>query len=342
MPDILQLVSKKDLLDFSQNLTIKRNYMGDRLFPDLKTQNLQAEFYRLSDPLQIPKMAKVHGFDTEAAIGSRPTFERVSLEKMLIKEKINQTERASILRNQGVDEKALVDYVYDDMGRLAESVKTRTEVAKMELIQSGKIKVKENNLDFTVDYAVPAGNKKAYTWVLDTVDILANIQEMVDIAKTNGQTITKAVTSTKIVNRIRQNKAVQTAIYGTAGIGTFLSLPQMNALMLSMFGFTLEINDELYSYETAAGAIATKRYIDENKFIMFSTLANGTVGAGLWGVTPEELATGPWTAKSSSQFVTITQWETPDPVATWTKASGVFIPAMPNSRGLMIGTITLT
>lgn len=342
MPDILQLVSNKDLLDFSQNLSIKRNYMGDRLFPDIKTQNLQAEFYRLSDPLQIPKMAKVHGFDTEASIGTRPTFEKVMLEKMLIKEKINQSERVRLLKDTGVDQASLVGYVYDDMGRLAESVKTRTEVMKMELIQSGKIKVKENGLDFTVDYAVPAGNKKAYTWTAADHDILADIQEMVDIAKNAGQTVTKVITSTKIVGKLRVNQSIQKAINGTAnGLGIFISLSQINALMNDMFGFVIEVNDERYSYETAAGAITTKRYLEEGKFVMVATLANGTAGAGLWGVTPEESTMGPWTAASSQQYITINQWATADPVATWTKASGVFIPAMPNSNGLVIGTITL-
>lgn len=38
--------------------------------------------------------------------------------------------------------------------------------------------------------------------------------------------------------------------------------------------------------------------------------------------------------------MTITQWETPDPVATWTKASGLFVPVLPNPEGMIIATIT--
>ena len=90
--NIEELVKPKDLLDFSQSFSITRNYLGDQLFPDNKTPNLKAEFYRLSDQRRLPTMALVHGFNTEAHIGVRPTFEKVKLEKMLIKEKINQTE----------------------------------------------------------------------------------------------------------------------------------------------------------------------------------------------------------------------------------------------------------
>lgn len=339
--NILELITDKDRLEFSQNLSIERNYMGDRLFPNVKTKHLEAEFYRLADDLQIPTMAKVHAFDTEAAIGSRPALERVTVEKLLIKEKINQSERLALLLANGVPETDLISYVYDDMGRLAESVKTRTEVAKMELLQTGKITINENNVKFTIDYGVPKEHKVAYTWNSADADILADIQAMIDVAKAKGKRITKAVTSTKIVAQMRKNKSIQTAIYGVNALGTFISLSQINTLMMEMFGFTIEVNDEMYGFETATGVKTTKRYFDENKFVLMATLPNNTLGTGLWGVTPEELKQSPWSQKSAQQYITLTQWETPDPVATWTKASGVFVPVLPSQNSLVIATITL-
>lgn len=52
----------------------------------------------------LPTMALVHGFDTEAHIGQRPTAEKVQLEKMFIKEKINQSERVQLFLDNGGDE----------------------------------------------------------------------------------------------------------------------------------------------------------------------------------------------------------------------------------------------
>ena len=67
------------------------------------------------------------------------------------------------------------------------------------------------------------------------------------------------------------------------------------------------------------------------------------MGTGLWGVTPEELEQGgAFDEKRQQQFVTCTRWDTPDPVATWTKASGVFIPVLPNVYGHIIATIDTT
>lgn len=339
--DILKMITKKDLLDFSQNLSIKRNYLGDRLFPDIKTENLQAEFYRLSDPVQIPTMALVHAFDTEANIGTRPAMEKMAVEKLLIKEKINQSERVDAYLGSGATENAIVRYVYDDMGRLSESVKTRTEVAKMELIQSGKLTIKENKLDFTIDFNIAASNKKTCNWSLAEADIFGDIQGMIQTMKDNGQTVTKVITSSKVINVMRKNKGIQTTISGTLGIGTVLSLNKINELMQEMYGFTMEINDERYGYTLANGTKTTKRYFAENKFVMMSTLPNGTMGTGLWGRTPEEKAEGPFDAKSMHQYITLTMWPTPDPVATWTKASGLFVPVLPNPYGLFIATITI-
>ena len=144
--DLLALINPKDLIDFSQHFSITRNYLGDKLFPDQKTQNLKAEFLRLTDGLMLPTMALVHGFDTEAHIGQRPTAEKVQLEKMFIKEKINQSERVQLFLDNGGDENSIVRFVFDDVARLCESVKTRTEVMKCDVLQNGKITVKENGL----------------------------------------------------------------------------------------------------------------------------------------------------------------------------------------------------
>ena len=42
--DIMKMIEQKDLLSFSQNFKVQRNYLGDSLFPDVKTQHLKAEF----------------------------------------------------------------------------------------------------------------------------------------------------------------------------------------------------------------------------------------------------------------------------------------------------------
>lgn len=111
-----------------------------------------------------------------------------------------------------------------------------------------------------------------------------------------------------------------------------------------MFSFTIETDEDVYATleKQEDGTLKRKstRFFPEDKFTMYVAGPSGKLGSGLWGVTPEEMSYGPWTAKSAKQFVTITQWKTPDPVATWTKASGLFVPVLPAPEGMIIATIT--
>lgn len=348
MPDILKLLSDPERLDFSQNFSVARPaYLGDRLFPDTKTQNLQAEYLRLASGAALPVMATVHAFDTEAEIASRPAFDKVNVEKLLVKRKINQTERMRLLLDNGLqsnDEAAMKRYIFDDMGRLAESVKTRTEVAKMEVLATGKMTIKENRLNLTVDYGVPTSHTNdSFTWnTPETDDILGDILKVVDKAADEGKAITRMITSRKIIRAILSNKAVQTAIYGTAGSGTLPTMDRVQSLFQQMFGFSaIETNDLRYAIEKADGSQEKQRFYPDNKISFISEQISGGLGTGLWGVPPEEAEYGQYANKSADQYITITQWATPDPVAVWTKASGLFIPVLPDVDSLYIATVTV-
>ena len=109
-------------------------------------------------------------------------------------------------------------------------------------------------------------------------------------------------------------------------------------------GLTLTVDDQRYvTYEDSqkTGKKKTSGFFAENAMSLFEPGNSGALGAGLWGVTPEEEEAGPYTEKSAKQFITLTRWATPDPVAVWTKASGVFIPVIPNPNGLVTATITI-
>ena len=188
MADILTLISDAERLDFSQNLSVARPaYLGDRLFPDQKTENLKAESIRLANGATLPVIATVHAFDTAAEVGFRPTFDKMEVEKLLIKRKINQTERVRLLTESGVyGDEAIVRYVFDDMRLMADAVKVRTEVAKMDVLATGKMNINENRLKMTVDYKVPSENLAFDLDMSADVDIIGQSQSFVDRAVEMG------------------------------------------------------------------------------------------------------------------------------------------------------------
>ena len=210
------MVDQRDLLDFSQNFDVTRNYVGSRLFPDQKTQYLQAQYSRLMRNGNLPLIAEVHAFDTEAKIGERRSFETVNVEKLLIKEKINQTEALREVTN-GLRMDNVQQFIFDDIARQAEKVVTRVEKAKIDAITQGKYVIKENNLSIEIDYGIPEENKVKTWWDADA-DVLGDIIKWADQASDNGPAPTNAITTRKVFRKIAGNKYIQRQVFGTDGV----------------------------------------------------------------------------------------------------------------------------
>ncbi len=338
--NVLETITEEERLNFSQSFDVKRPGILGTIFPDTKTQYLKAEYYRLMAGQRLPEVAFVHALDTEAEIGSRPGFEKVLTEKLFIKRKINQSERLQQAIENGVpDDNNLKKFVFDDAANLFEGVVARANVMKGQFLSTGIVKVKENHVDMSIDYGVTSDAKVTLTdWSKPDADIMGDIQKMVAIAEDNGYVVNKALTSLKMINYMRNNTAMQTAVLGAAN-KRLLTKQELANLLMQEYGFTIDRCDEKYRYRKADGTLKTGRYFKEDVFTLYEANANGSFGSGLWGVTPEELEYRQFIQEENRSFVTLSMWATPDPVAVWTKASGMFVPVAPKANGgIVIGT----
>ena len=350
--NILGFIPRTDWLDVPFQITRPGDPV-DVLFGDQKTDNLVAEWESIATEYQIPVMAQFHGFDTESQTTFRVPIDTHNIEKGLIKVKINQSERMRALLRSGVQgDEALYDYVVNDGARLAEQVITRTKVAKNELLATGQVTIKENNLDLTVDYGVPAANKALtldFGAGADT-DIPAQIEKIVSDAADKGAIISGMVTSRQIVSKLRNNAAIQIAINGTAGAGALVSRGALENYLSEEFGINQIItNDLTYGASAVIGAngrptVTTARYYPKDKVTFFAGNQGGRLGVGLWGDSPEADVAQLLDVSQSgvSPFVYITQWSEQDPAVLWTKASALFMPVLYNPDSLYIATATET
>ena len=345
--DILGLVPKTDWLDVGTIVT-RPNDPVDQVIDDAKTDNLVAEWESLAAEFQIPVMAQFHGFDTEAKTTFRVPVDRHNIEKGLIKVKINQSERMRTLLRSGVQNDDLYDYIIRDGVRLSDQVVTRSKVAKNELLATGKVTIKENNLNLTVDYGVPNANTSLTLDLSSSADIISQIQSIVDGAKNAGVTITGIYTSSANINKMRQNAGLQTAINGNIGAGSMIRKTVMEEFLAEEFGInTILTNDLTYGKSATVGAngrpnITTARYFPQNKVTFFATNPGGRLGRGLWGDPPEIDNARFYSNEepSSSPFVYVTQKMEWDPAVLWTKASGLFMPVLFNPNSLYIATVS--
>lgn len=345
--NIMGFVPKKDWLDIPFNPTRQSDPI-DGLFGDQKTDNLVAEWESIASEYQIPVMAQFHGFDTEAQTTFRVPIDNHNIEKGLIKVKINQSERMRALLRSGVQNDQMYDYVIRDGVRLGEQVITRTKVAKNELMATGKITIKENNLDLTVDYGVPAIQTAFKLDFSEGADIPAQLQDIIDSALQSGVTLTGILTSKKNITKMRKNEFIQKAIYGTYGTGTLVRRSELDSYLDEEFGISTVItNDLTYGAKQTIGSdgrpnIITERYYPDDKISFFATNAGGRMGIGLWGDAPEVDA-GQFMSVGTAQqnpYVTISQWMEKDPAVLWTKASSLFMPVLYNPNSLWIATVT--
>ena len=321
----------------------------DGLFADQKTDNLVAQWQTIASEYQLPFMAHFHGFDTEANTTFRVPVDTHNIEKGLIKVKLNQSERMRELMRAGVHgDAALYDYVINDGLRLADGVVTRTKVAKNELMATGQVTIKENNLDLSVDYGVPAGNLAHSLIIGDGEDVPGQIQTIIDAATANGVTITGILTSRKVLAQLRGNKSIQSAINGVMGIGATVRNSALRDYLEEEFGISqIIVNDLTYAADaviSAAGrpSVTTKRYYPQNKITFFGTNGAGRLGIGLWGNPPEADA-GRFHAISGSgvsPYVYLMQWMETDPAVLWTKASALFMPVLFNPNALYVATVS--
>lgn len=346
--NIFGKVAKEDWLDVGTQVPTRQSDPIDGLFGDEKTDNLVAKWESIAAEYSIPVMAQFHGFDTEAQKTFRIPIDTHNIEKGLIKVKINQSERLRALTRAGVQgDEALYNYVLQDGIRLADQVITRTKVAKNELMATGQVTIKENNLDLTVDYGVPADQKGLSVDVTAaSADPMEDIQTVIDAALAKGVIINGMMTSKKVLSKMRKNAALQKAINGNVGAGALVSQAALTAFLSDEFGInSIVTNDLTYGASSIIGAngrpsVTTARYFPETGITFFATNPGGKLGTGLWGDSPEADASGFYNVSGSgvSPYVYIMQWMETDPTVLWTKASSLFMPVLYNPNSLFIAT----
>nr|DAH49333.1 MAG TPA: major capsid protein [Caudoviricetes sp.] len=337
--NVLEQIDARARFDFSQNFDVKRPTVLDTIFPDIKTDFWEAEYYRLMSGQRLPVVAHVHALDTEAEIGSRPGFEKVLIEEFLIKRKINQSEKLRHYISKGVaKDEALTRYVYGDAARQFESVLARTYVMKGEILSKGTLTVKENNLDISLDIVPSTSRVTLSDWSQPNADIPGDIQKLVDLADDNGYTVNRSVTSKKMIGYMKNNVPLQSAILGTNNI-RLLTNQELANFLSNEYQLELYRCDEKYRFEKQDKSVKTGRYFAENAFTVYEAEADGSCGTGLWGPTPEEEEYRGFVEQENRSYITLSMWATHDPVATWTKASGMFVPVVPKANGgIIIGT----
>lgn len=341
MPNLLELLTPREVMTYLSSRTFAPK-VGDALFPNRKTDSLEMEYIKGANGL--PVAATIHSFDSETQIGSRVGAESFVQELALIKRKmvIREKEIIAIANPRNDAElQRLIDARYKDVDTLVEGVLARAEALKMEAVAKGVVTINENGVTGTIDFGVPSAQKIVLSgntaptalWSGSAADILGNLQTWADLMKTAGKTVTRAITSTKVLRTIAANAAIKAAIFGT-GSDRYVSVNELNAFLESNGLPSFVAYDEQYNVQNGDGTYTAKRYFDENYIAL---LPAGPLGEGLFGPTAEEveLSGDPSMDVNLVGNILAMVYKTPDPVAHWTKAVATFMPSFPAADSIL-------
>ena len=331
--DYLGTLKGEQMIEISEGFDYVRatqDFVGLRLFPMFKTENMKLAVVNLVEGGDIPVMALVHALDTEARIGDRPDYKEINYELLLVKEKLNQGEALrKKIKDLGMskEEKAIIDAIYNDAANLISRVLTRFEAMADEALCTGKLTIRENNVTYDIDYALPADHKLTVSsWSNVNHDIIA---DLVAIKKNSKNKIVRAYTSDKIMGYIVNN----TKLNSIAGVqGAYVTADWARNYIRNILGIDFVVVGG--TYKTSAQSNTEYNFFNED-VITFAT-TNGTLGNTFVTSTPEE---DYGFAQRTKGFVAITQDITKDPAGVWTKASAVAFPAFRDVKQIYICTV---
>lgn len=332
--DYLGLLKGEQWIEISEDFNYVRatqDFVGLKLFPMAKTDNMKVAITELAEGGEIPVMALVHAFDTEADIGDRPDIKEFKAELLLVKRKLNQGEALRKKINDAgmsTEEARVIRAVYNDAANLIAQVLTRFEAMADEALCTGKLHIDEGNAKVDVDYGLPATHKlTVQNWSNVATDILG---DLVKIKKASKNKIVRALVSDKVMGYITNNtKLIDIA----SKQGEYLTEDFAKNYISNKFGIEFIVVGGTYkkSYQDTT----EYNFFDENTIVFLTT--NGEVGKLFVTSTPEEDVN--LNAQKTNGFVAVTQWVGADPVTVWTKASAVGFPAFRSIKQLYICSV---
>ena len=329
--DYLGLLKGEQWIEISEDFNYVRatqDFVGLKLFPMAKTDNMKVAITELAEGGEIPVMALVHAFDTEADIGDRPDIKEFKAELLLVKRKLNQGEALrKKINDAGMspEEARVIRAVYNDASNLIAQVLTRFEAMADEALCTGKLHIDEGNAKVDIDYGLPATHKlTVQNWSNVATDILG---DLVKIKKASKNKIVRALVSDKVMGYITNN----TKLLDIASKqGEYLTEDFAKNYISSKFGIEFIVVGG--TYKKSHQDTTEYNFFDENTIVFLTT--NGEVGKLFVTSTPEEDVN--LNAQKTNGFVAVTQWVGADPVTVWTKASAVGFPAFRSIKQLYI------
>lgn len=282
----------------------------------------------------LARAAAFRAYDAESPITGRKGLTRIQGELPPISEKVRLGEYDR-LKMRGLDE-AVRDAIMDDGVELAKAIHTRIEIARGDLLMTGKVTIEENGLALEADFGRAANHTQTAATRWDNggdpiEDLLAWVQIYV---ATNGVRPGSILTSEQVVATLMRNEAIRNYVLAPGSTQNMVTFDALNALLNS---YRLP---SITTYDTQVDdGNGGARSILDPKRILFLPPVGQKLGETLWGTTAEALDERYQIDAAEAPGVVVGSYSDNDPVARWTKASAIALPIAPNTNLTLSGLV---
>lgn len=322
---------------------VLRNQMGlEQFLPN--TPNEELEYRVTKNSFLDVDVAEYRPFDVQPTMTGRQGFERIRGELVPLGRQIPLTEedhhRLRNLGNAGGNAGLVAD-IFADAERMVRSVQMRVEVARGQMLTTGKFTLAENGLIMEADFGVFAGHAPTTgtVWSNTAATILS------DLLSWQETYVDSSGVEPGVIVTSRQNLGymfLNTQMREAAGFGG-TTPSRLNVEMVDAI-FAANGLPPVMLYDTKAriNGVVT-RIIPADKVLMLPAPGSGeSLGATHYGVTAEAmyLAEEGMIEASEMPGVVAVNYKNDAPVQTFTAAHAIAVPVMPNTQLVLCADVT--
>lgn len=295
-------------------------------------QNDELEWRAVKNAFTDVDVAEYRSFDTQPKMTGRQGFERLRGELAPVSRQIPLGEeemlRLRAIRESGRDT-ALLNQIYDDAESMVRSVQMRIEMARAQVITTGKFTLNENGLIMEADFGMSGSHKPtaAASWATSSTDIIADLMTWMQLyVDDNGVEPGSIVISRQVLGYFFQNDSFLAAA-GFAGTTPSRMNVEMVDAVLAANGLPPVT---LYDTKARVNGVST-RLVPADK-VLFLPPPGEPMGATHYGITAEaiKLASKGMIADSEMPGIVAVVLENDNPVQTFTLGTAIAVPVLPN------------
>lgn len=337
---IYDLILSSELVAYWETIrSDEQSYLFEELFPSEQKLGLKIEWLVGADGL--PVVLKPSAFDVQAIPRPRIGFEKMEAQMPFFKESKYVDEELRQQLNMVIESQnqayidAILRNIFNDKMDLLRGARAQRERMRAMMVTTGTIAMEGNGQVFEYDYHMPESHKVTVSksWSDPTAKIMDDIRAGIQtISDDTGVTVTRAVTTSKVMGYLRGNTEIRTSLSPLTSGDGFIS----DSRILQFIKDELKITIAVYDLKYRDESLQEQRYIPENVFVL---MPPGALGKTWFGTTPEQsdLMSGRVANVTITDVgVAVTTMEKTDPVNVETKVTQICLPDFPTGRQVFI------